>query len=73
MMPYHSLSLACVYSKLMEVCLFRTEKTAYTMGVDAFIALLEGARVDNELRARKFIARSLWLMKVRFSLQVVEF
>uniref|UniRef100_A0A0R3RGM5 Non-specific serine/threonine protein kinase n=1 Tax=Elaeophora elaphi TaxID=1147741 RepID=A0A0R3RGM5_9BILA len=40
-----------------------TEETARNAGMEALVGLLEGARMDNELRARKCVARLLWLMK----------
>ncbi|VDO50310.1 unnamed protein product [Onchocerca flexuosa] len=31
--------------------------------MEALIGIMEGARMENELRARKYVARVLWLMK----------
>ncbi|KAK6104161.1 FAT domain family protein [Brugia pahangi] len=40
-----------------------TEEAALSAGIEALIGIMEGARMENELRARKYIARLLWLMK----------
>ncbi|EJD75551.1 FAT domain-containing protein [Loa loa] len=40
-----------------------TEKAALNAGMEALVGIMEGARMENELRARKYVARLLWLMK----------
>ncbi|CAG9537664.1 unnamed protein product [Cercopithifilaria johnstoni] len=40
-----------------------TEEAALNVGMEALVGIMEGARMENELRARKYVARLLWLMK----------
>ncbi|VDK71443.1 unnamed protein product [Litomosoides sigmodontis] len=40
-----------------------TEEAALNAGMEALVGLMEGARMENELRARKYVSRLLWLMK----------
>ncbi|KAL3994636.1 FAT domain family protein [Acanthocheilonema viteae] len=40
-----------------------TEEAALNAGMEALVGIMEGARMENELRARKYIARLLWLVK----------
>ncbi|VDM06780.1 unnamed protein product [Wuchereria bancrofti] len=40
-----------------------TEEAALSAGIEALVGIMEGARMENELRARKYIARLLWLVK----------
>uniref|UniRef100_A0A915BXE0 FAT domain-containing protein n=2 Tax=Parascaris univalens TaxID=6257 RepID=A0A915BXE0_PARUN len=42
----------------------RSEGSAMLTGLNALVCLLEAARVENELKARKHFARLFWLMKV---------
>ncbi|KAM3719228.1 Transformation/transcription domain-associated protein [Dirofilaria immitis] len=41
----------------------KTEEVALNAGIEALVGIMEGARMENELRARKYIVRLLWLMK----------
>lgn len=53
-----------LYFILVTNDLFSTEEAAMNAGMEALVGIMEGARMENELRARKYISRLLWLMKV---------
>lgn len=53
---------------LQALMLCRCEDTALDYGINALSCILEGARVDNEEKTRKYLARFFWLFKVVFTI-----
>jgi hypothetical protein len=53
--------LVVVY--ILLIYIYRTEKCAQTIALNAVVSYLEAARKEHETKARKHFARLFWLMK----------
>ena len=42
---------------------FRSERSAANFGINALVAFLEAARPESEPKARRHLAKMLWLLK----------